>query len=218
MHSDIFDLTTPKLSKGAQLYCAKDVKAPLLAYAQYRKLPNVALRMKPEEVKLVDCVKKKTSNISDVKTTTRGVVVQSSGATQNGMNLEQKQVLINVTEVFDSMLLIHFPVMSSGRWYKCGHKEQGSLIYLFDVKTLKYFGSVPFHIIEIAYRLRKVYDVGSNANLVEHHNSNDEAELAVGRQYDEFDNRNSVNSNRSILCNVSIVNKYVQKLHADIET
>ena len=39
----VFDLETLELSKYAQLYCAKYVEAPLLAYAEYRKLTNLAL-------------------------------------------------------------------------------------------------------------------------------------------------------------------------------
>ena len=53
---DVFDLATPELSKDAQVYCAKDVEVPLLAYAEYRKLPSLALQMKPEEVKVGNCV------------------------------------------------------------------------------------------------------------------------------------------------------------------
>ena len=69
-----------------------------------------------------DCVEIMTRNISDVKFTARGVVMQSSGATQNGINLSKQRFLINVTEVFDSMSLVHFPAMSSGRRCKCGRK------------------------------------------------------------------------------------------------
>ena len=41
--SDILYLATPELSKDAQVYCAKYVEAPLLAYAEYHKLPNIVL-------------------------------------------------------------------------------------------------------------------------------------------------------------------------------
>ena len=53
---DVFDLATPEMSKYAQVYYAKYFKAPLLAYIEYQKRPNLALRMKPKEVKLGDCV------------------------------------------------------------------------------------------------------------------------------------------------------------------
>ena len=153
---NILDLANTDLSKYAQVYCEKYVEAPLLAYADYRKLPNIALRMKPEEVKVGDCVEIMTRNISDVKFTARGVVMQSSGATQNGINLSKQSFLINGTEVFDSMFIVHFPEMSSGHRCKCGRKEHRLLGYLCDVTTLNDFGSAPFHIIETAYRLQKV--------------------------------------------------------------
>ena len=60
---DVFGLETPYLSKGALVYFAKDIEAQLLAYAEYWKLPNHVLRMKPEEVKVGDCVEIMTSNI-----------------------------------------------------------------------------------------------------------------------------------------------------------
>ena len=94
---DVFDLATPDLSKDAQIYCAKYVKAPLLAYAEYKKLPNLALQMKTEKVKVGDCVEIMMSNILEVKATARGVVVQSSGATKNGINLRKQRFLVNVT-------------------------------------------------------------------------------------------------------------------------
>ena len=40
---NVFYLATPDVSKDAQGYCVKDVKAPLLAYAEYWKLPNLSL-------------------------------------------------------------------------------------------------------------------------------------------------------------------------------
>ena len=243
-HVNVFDIETPELSKDAQVYCAKDVEAPLLAYAEYRKLLNLALRMKPEELKVGNCVEIMTSKISDVKATICGAVVQISGATQNGINLSKKRILINVTEVFDSMSLVHFPEMSSGRRCKRGRKDHRSLRSLCDVTTLKYFGSVPFYIIETACRLRKLYAVDSTADSVEHEeveisreksaaavpideakyndedadNRNDEAELAAGSQYYEFDDKNIVNSNKCILCNLSIGDKAIQILDAEIDT
>ena len=66
------------------------------------------------------------------------------------------------------MSLVQFIAISSGRQCKCGCKEHGFLIYLCNVTTLKDFGSVPFHIIETEYRIRKVYVVDSTANPVEH--------------------------------------------------
>ena len=39
----VFDLEIPDMSKDSQVYCAKDVEASLLAYAEYRKLPNLEL-------------------------------------------------------------------------------------------------------------------------------------------------------------------------------
>ena len=93
---DVFDLVTPEMSKYTQVYCAKDVEAPLLDYTEYQKLPNLALRMKYEEVKVGDCVEIMTSKISDIKATACGVVVQSSGDTQNGINLSKQRFLINV--------------------------------------------------------------------------------------------------------------------------
>ena len=106
---DVFNLETPELSKYAQVYFAKDVEAPLLSYVEYWKLPNIALQMKPEELKVGDCVEIMTINISYVKATTRGVVVQRSGATQNGINLSKQRFLIDVTEVFEIMSLVRFP-------------------------------------------------------------------------------------------------------------
>ena len=117
---DVFNIATTEVSKYSKLYCAKDVEAPHLVYAEYWKLPNSALQMKPEELKVGECVEIMTSKISDVKATTPGVVVQSSGATKNRINLSKQGFLVNVTEVFDSMLLVHFPVMSSGRRYNSG--------------------------------------------------------------------------------------------------
>ena len=52
--------------------------------------------MKPEDVKVVNCAEIRMSNISDVKYTVRGVVVQSSGATKNGINLSKQRSLVNV--------------------------------------------------------------------------------------------------------------------------
>ena len=52
--SDVFNLSTTELSKYAQVYCAKYVEVPLLVFTDYWKLPNLALRMKPEEVKVGD--------------------------------------------------------------------------------------------------------------------------------------------------------------------
>ena len=72
---NVFDLATPDLSKYAQVYCAKDTEALLLAYAEYWKLPNLELRMKPEEVKVGDYIEIMTINISDVKATAHGVFV-----------------------------------------------------------------------------------------------------------------------------------------------
>ena len=48
MCGDVFDIETPEMSKDAQVYCAKDVKATLLAYSEYRKLHNLTLQMKSE--------------------------------------------------------------------------------------------------------------------------------------------------------------------------
>ena len=93
---DVFDLVTPEMSKYTQVYCVKDVEAPLLDYTEYQKLPNLALRMKYEEVKVGDCVEIMTSKISDIKATACGVVVQSSRDTQNGINLSKQRFLINV--------------------------------------------------------------------------------------------------------------------------
>ena len=47
---------------------------------------------------------------------------------------------------------------------------------------------------------------------------NDEAELLAGSQYDEFDDVNSINSNVSIFCGVSIDDKDVQILDIEIDT
>ena len=65
--------------------------------------------MKPEEVKVGNCVEIMMIKISNFKDTTRVVVVQSSGATQNVINLSKKIFLVNVTEVFYSMSLVQFP-------------------------------------------------------------------------------------------------------------
>ena len=88
---NVFDLSTTNLSKYAQVYCGKYAEAPLLAYAEYRKLSNLALRMKLEELKVGDCVERITSNISDVKATVCGVLVQFSGATQKGIKLRKER-------------------------------------------------------------------------------------------------------------------------------
>ena len=88
---NVLDLATHDLSKDAHVYCAKDVEAPLLAYAEYWKLSNLALRMKLEELKVGDCVERITSNISDVKATVCGVLVQFSGATQKGIKLRKER-------------------------------------------------------------------------------------------------------------------------------
>ena len=61
-----------------------------------------------------------------------------------------------------------------GSWWKCGRKEHGFLKSLCSIMTLKDFGSVPFHIIETVYRLRKVDAVNSTADPVEH----EEVEIA----------------------------------------
>ena len=119
------------------------------------------------------------------------------------------------------------------------------IISLCDVTTLNYFGRVPFHIIETAYRLRKLDAVDSTANPVKHDevkiarkeisaaavpideadyndeyadDRNYESELSVGSKYDDFDGGNSVNSNRYILCDISISNEDVKILDADIDT
>ena len=94
--------------------------------------------------------------------------MQSSGTTQNGINLSKQRFLINVTEVFGSMPLVQFLAMSSRHRCKCGRKEYVLLRYLCNVKTLKDFGSVPLNIVETVYRLQKVYAVASNTNPVEH--------------------------------------------------
>ena len=65
--------------------------------------------MKPEEVKVGNCVEIMMTKISNFKATTRVVVVQSSGATQNVINLSKKIFLVNVTEVYYSMSLVRFP-------------------------------------------------------------------------------------------------------------
>ena len=46
--------------------------------------------MKPEEVKVGNCIGIMKINISDVKATAHGVVVKISGATQNGINLSKQ--------------------------------------------------------------------------------------------------------------------------------
>ena len=115
-----------------------------------------------------DCVEIMTSKISYAKATARGVVVQSSGATKNGINSSKQSFLVNVIELFDSMLLVHFAAMSSGRRCEYSRKEYGSLRYFCDVTPLKYFGRIPFHIIETEYRLRKVDAVDITANPIEH--------------------------------------------------
>ena len=102
--------------------------------------------------------------------------MQSSGATQNGINLIKQRFLVNVIEVFDSMSLVHFPAMRSGRRCKCDHKYHELIRYLCDVTALKYFDSVPFHIIEKEYRLQKVDAVDSTAKPVEH------KEFAIARK------------------------------------
>ena len=164
----VFNLATHELPKYVQVYFEKDVEAPLIAYVDYHKLLNLELLIKPEEVKVIHCVVVITSNISDFKAIACGVVVQSSGATQNGINLIKQSFLVNVTEVFDIMLLVHFPAMSSVCRCKCGRKEHIFLIYLCGITTLKYFGSVLFHIIETVYRLQKVDAVGSTSDPVKH--------------------------------------------------
>ena len=100
-----------------------------------------------------NCVEIMTRKISYAKATARGVVLQSSGAAKNIINLSRQRFLVNVTEVFDSMLLVQFPEMSSGRWLKCVRKYHGLLRSLCYVTTIKVFDSVPFHMIEMAYRL-----------------------------------------------------------------
>ena len=87
---NVFDLSTTDLSKYAQVYFGKYAEAPLLAYAEYRKLPNLALRMTPKKVKVGNCVEIMTSKISDVKATARGFVVQSIGDFQNGISLNKQ--------------------------------------------------------------------------------------------------------------------------------
>ena len=79
---NVLDIETPDLSKDAQIYYAKDVETTLIAYSEYRKLPNLVLQMKPKEVKVGDCVEIMTMKVSDFKATARGVVVHSSGATK----------------------------------------------------------------------------------------------------------------------------------------
>ena len=124
--------------------------------------------MKPEEVKVGNCIGIMKINISDVKATAYGVVVKISGATQNGINLSKNIFLFNVTELFDSMLLVHIPLMSSGRRCKCSHKDHRLMKSFCNVNTLKYFVRVTFHVIETAYRFQKVDAVDSTANPVEH--------------------------------------------------
>ena len=98
--------------------------------------------------------------------------MQSSDATQNGINLSKQRFLVNVTEFFYSMSIVHFPEMSSGYWCKCSRKEHGFIRSLCNVSTLKAFVSVPFHIIEMAYRLQKVDAIDSTTNPVEHEEVN----------------------------------------------
>ena len=142
------------------------------------------------------------------------------------------------------MSLVHFPETSSVHQCKCGCKEHGTIRSLCDVTTLKDFGNVPFHMIETALRLRKLDAVDSTVDPVEQKevkiirensaatvptyesvyddedadNSNDVSELASGSQYDEFYNRNSVNNNGSILCDISIGDKSVQIIDTEIDT
>ena len=85
------------MSKYAQLYCSRYVEVPLLSYAEYQKLPNLASQMKREGVKVGVCVEIMISKISYVIDTARGIVVQGSGSTQNGINLIKQRFLINVS-------------------------------------------------------------------------------------------------------------------------
>ena len=64
-----------------------------------------------------------TSKISDVISTAYGVFFHSIGNTQNGINLIKKGFLVNVTELIDCMLLIHFSSTISGRQYNGVRKE-----------------------------------------------------------------------------------------------
>ena len=107
---DVFNLEAPELSKYAQVYFAKDVEAPLLSYVEYRKLPNLSLQMKPKELKVGDFVEIMTINISYVKAITRGVVVHSSGATQNRINRSKQK--------FKSMLKKYLTVCRSCTFQK----------------------------------------------------------------------------------------------------
>ena len=109
--------------------------------------------MKPKEVKLVKSVEIMTKNKLDVKATTHSVVVQISGATQNGINLNKRRFLVNVVEVFDSILIVQFPTISIGRRCKCGSKEHRLMRSLDDVTTLRDVCINPFNIIETSYRL-----------------------------------------------------------------
>ena len=72
------------------------------------------------------------------------------------------------------MSLVHFPETSSRCRCKCGRKENELLRSLCDVTILKYFDSVPFQMVETAYRLRKVDASDSTADPVEH----EEVEIA----------------------------------------
>ena len=85
--------------------------------------------------------------ISYVKVTALRVLVKSSGATKNGINLSKQTFLVNVTEVFGRMLLVKFPAMISKSWCKCGSKEHISLRFLCYITTLKDFCQrpIPYH-------------------------------------------------------------------------
>ena len=124
--------------------------------------------MKTQEVKVGNCVEIMMINISYVIATTRGVVVQGSGATKNGLNLIKQIFLVNFIEFFDSMSLVCFPVIRSGHQCKFGCKEHAILISLCNIMTLKYFVSVSFQFFETEYRLQKLDVVYGTTDPVEH--------------------------------------------------
>ena len=90
-----------------KVYCEKYVEASLIPCVDYQKLPNIELQTKTKKVKTGKWVEIMTSKISDVISTAYGVFFHSIGNTQNGINLIKKGFLVNVTELFDCMLLMH---------------------------------------------------------------------------------------------------------------
>lgn len=154
----IFDSRNGTLPLEAQKYCQNDAEAPLILHQIYLGMTDLSKRInryEPLDVGVVvDIMPEKGSDIEPIA---QGRVKQQGGSTwqTNGVKLRKDQVLVEVTQVFKTKGIIHYPSTTRNtKACACNRAAHGKIDEKCTFYLYSQYGPPPFLTVELKSRLR----------------------------------------------------------------